>query len=78
MYNALDEKITTLTLAEFCEKDEKTGICGSYFRYGSTGMISLGDGCFYFSQHFKSEEGDFWGTNVALYKFDKKEGFLPM
>ena len=77
-HKALDENITTLSLAEFCNKDEKSGICGSNFPYGSTGMISLGDGYFYFSQNFESVKGSSWGTNVALYKFDKKNGFLPI
>jgi len=69
----LDEEISTLSLAEIGQKDEKSNIWGIDFPYGSTGMISLGDGFFYFSQNFKDENG--WGTNIALYQFKSAEGF---
>jgi len=62
-------------LAEFGLKDERTEIRGMDFPYGSTGMISLGDGNFYFSKDFKTDDG--WGTDIAKYKFDDKVGFLP-
>ena len=34
------------------------------------GMISLGDGYFYFSQDFGNGRDNPWGTNVVLYRFD--------
>lgn len=46
-------------------------IPGSYFPYGSTGMISLGDGYFYFSRDYRKE--DFYGTNIQLYKYENGE-----
>lgn len=52
-----------------CERGEKhpSGIRGSWFGYGSTGMISLGGGEYYFSHDgFKESEGFF--TEVHLYK----------
>ena len=49
-------------------KDEKTQIRGIDFPYGSTGMISLGDNYFYFSEDFKNENG--FGTKIGLYKFN--------
>ncbi len=52
----------------------ETDICeipGSYFPYGSTGMISLGDGYFYFSRDFQKD--GLYGTNIALYKFENGE-----
>ena len=48
--------------------DEKTGISGIDFPYGSTGTLSLGGGLFYFSRPFKNEDG--WGTDIGLYRFD--------
>ena len=69
----LDDEISTLPLAEIGQKDEKSNIWGIDFPYGSTGMISLGDGFFYFSQNFEDENG--WGTNIALYQFKSGEGF---
>lgn len=65
-----------LSLAEIGKKDEATGIYGIEFSYGSTGMISLGDGIFYFSRNFS--EGDAHGTVIGLYKFDGKSGFIEL
>jgi hypothetical protein len=61
-----------LHLADVGFWDEKSGIRGINFPYGTTGMISLGDGYFYFSQDFCQE--DRWGTEVVLYRFDKETG----
>ena len=76
-HNALDEKVTVLSLAEIGERHEPSGVCGMAFPYGSTGMISLGDGYFYFSQDFGNGRDFPWGTNVALYRFDGNT-FLPV
>ena len=51
--------------------DDGSGIRGVEFPYGATGMISLGDGYFYFSQDFREEDG--WGTEVVLYRFDREK-----
>ena len=59
-----------IQLASLGQKDEATGIYGIDSPYGSTGMISLGDGNFYFSRDFY--ENSTWGTEVGLYCF--KEG----
>ena len=75
---ALQEQITTLTLAKFGQKDEKSDVWGSDFPYGSTGMISLGDGYYYFSQPFGKDGEIPWGSNVALYKMKDGEGFLKV
>lgn len=61
-----------LHLADVGLLDEKSGIRGINFPYGTTGMISLGDGYFYFSQDFHKENG--WGSEVVLYRFDSKSG----
>lgn len=75
---ALDETVTTLTLAPLPERDEKSGVSGTSFPHGSTGMISLGDSYFYFSEHFTAADRESWGTNVVLYRFDKDNGFLKV
>lgn len=72
----LDEEILTLSLAKVGQKDEKTNIWGIDFPYGSTGIISLGDGIFYFSQNFLNDSGH--GTNIALYQFNLEKGFIQL
>ncbi|MBO5879946.1 MAG: hypothetical protein J6Q68_05285 [Clostridia bacterium] len=67
---------TVLRLASTTACDEKTGIYGIEFPYGSTGMISLGNGYFYFSRPFQTEEG--FNTDVGLYKFDGKGSFTEI
>lgn len=57
-----------LSLAKLGICHEATGICGSQFLYGSTGIASLGEGYFYISHPFQ-ENGSF-GTTVKLYRFD--------
>lgn len=63
-----------LQLADIGLLDEKSGIRGINFPYGATGMISLGDGYFYFSHDFRNENG--WGSEVCLYRFDLKNAEL--
>lgn len=70
----INESHETLPLANVFERDEKTGICGSRFPHGSTGMISLGDGYFYMSEPYRNENK--FGTLIRLYKYDEKEGFV--
>ena len=76
-HNALDEEIATLSLAAIGKCHEASGVWGIEFPYGSTGMIALGDGCFYFSQDFGNGRDKPWGTNVVLYRFDGN-AFLPI
>ncbi|MBO5452857.1 MAG: hypothetical protein J6A69_02700 [Clostridia bacterium] len=64
-----DEIGEVMQLAEVGKRDEVTGIWGIEFLYGATGMISLGDGYFYFSRNFYVD--DLWGTDIGLYKFSK-------
>jgi hypothetical protein len=59
----------TLSLREsgLCEN----GIYGYRFPYGSTGMISLGDGYFYFSEdHSKNRE---YSSDIRLYRYTGHE-----
>ena len=67
----LGEEGETLSLAQIGLRDDTTGLCGSDFPHGSTGMISLGDGFFYFSEHYRTENG--FGTVVRLYRFDPEK-----
>ncbi len=60
-----------LALAAAGMYDDDTGIYGLRFKYGATGMISLGDGYFYFSEDGKDSNGYF--TNVCLYRYDKND-----
>ena len=69
----LNETGEVLALADIGLCNEKTCIHGIDFPYGSTGMISLGDGYFYFSRHFVVDNK--WGTSIGLYKFDGKAAF---
>ena len=48
-------------------KDEATGIRGWMFPVGSTGMVSLGDGYFYFSHNYNSEQGQ--GSTIRMYRY---------
>lgn len=63
------EKGEELFLKETTLKHEETGICGIEFPYGATGICSLGDNFFYFSQEC-FEEGKGWGSDIVLYKYD--------
>ena len=65
----IDETGEVMQLATVGQKDKATGICGIEFPYGSTGMISLGDGYFYFSRDFGSD--NLWGTDIGLYEFEE-------
>lgn len=66
-----------LTLAKVGECQAGTDIYGYRFAYGSTGMISLGDGYFYFSQDGFSEDTGYF-TTVKLYRYDNEKGFFPV
>lgn len=70
----LDMKGSEMFLAKTGEYDEASGVYGYNFPYGSTGMISLHDGYYYFSQNYQKESG--FGTNIKVYKFDANTGFI--
>lgn len=55
-------------LADVALKDEKSGVSGSDFPYGSTGIASLHDGTFLFSHEYKNDSG--WGCEIHKYKFE--------
>lgn len=68
--------VTYLQLADRGEPHE-SGIRGGEFPLGSTGMISLGGGYYYFSQNGRTAEGEQW-SRVILHKFDGDSNFLPV
>lgn len=71
----LDMTGETLRLADdIGVRDEASGICGIDFPYGATGMISLGEGYFYFSR--ESYNDNSWGSDIGLYEFDGKSVFV--
>lgn len=70
----LDMEGETLPLAPVGVLHASSGVYGINFPYGATGMISLGDGYFYFSKDFKNEDGT-RGTRVGLYEFDGEGNF---
>jgi hypothetical protein len=42
---------------------------GNDFPYGSTGIISLGDGLFYFSEDYHNPEDKSWGSEICMYRY---------
>ncbi|MBE7057413.1 MAG: hypothetical protein E7388_08255 [Ruminococcaceae bacterium] len=68
VYRGEKPQFPNYTMFHINWSSDKKNIPGSFFPYGATGMISLGDGYFYFSRDFKNEKG--YGTNVQLYKYE--------
>ena len=66
------EKGLMLKLKETKVYDEKSGIYGSEFPYGSTGIYSVGDGMFYFSHDSKVSD-NVYATDIKLYRLTNKE-----
>lgn len=62
----VDGPCSCLTLAASGIVDEKTGICGWDFKWGSMGMCPLGDGRCYFAENFKDSTG-LQGCDARLY-----------
>lgn len=58
--------VMKLSLLEEGLRDEKTGIRGWNFQWGTTGLEPLGDGLFYISHHGKSKGGQ---QEATLYKY---------
>ena len=61
------KKGAVVPLKESGMKDEKTGLRGWMFPVGSTGMTSLGEGYFYFSHNYNSEQGQ--GSTIRMYRY---------
>lgn len=70
------EEHEVLTLAPIGTEHKPSGIHGIEFQYGATGMISLGDGYFYFSRDFHNDNGI--GTSIGLYHFNGCDNFTEI
>lgn len=68
-----------LTLAELGEAGMRA-LRGSFFPLGSTGVASLGDGRFYFSNPVSNPEEKTFSSQVGLYRMDKTatQLFVPI
>lgn len=62
-----------LTLSKIGVEHKASGIWGSNFPYGSTGIASLGNNEFYFS--IPSESEGRWNAEITLFSYDKNGGF---
>ena len=51
-----------------------TGICGSEFPLGATGIAALGDGRFLISEPFHAENS--YGSRVRCYRFHRETGLF--
>lgn len=72
--HGLDTKGDTLKLKKLGFFKKRGKISGSYFNYGSTGMISLGNSRFIFSEEFKDKNGH--GTEACAYILNDDTGFI--
>lgn len=59
-----------LTSAQIGQGQKEGRIYGSHFRWGSTGLASLGDGTFYISHHGAVKEEGLHHTVLKRYRFD--------
>ena len=70
-------EVKTLSLLEAGLKDKDTGIRGWNFRWGATGLESLGNDLFYISHNKRSDDGQ---QSTTLYKYrwtaNKDEAFV--
>lgn len=69
----MNEQGKVLSLKKIGNYDEKNDVYGWFFKYGTTGMVSLGDGYYYFSQNW--EKDDWFGTKICLYRWDGENPF---
>lgn len=73
-YGGLRGKMLTLAKRGI---NHSSGIFGIDFEYGSTGIVSLGDGRFYFSEN--SDDGERHSTTLRLYRStDGHPFFIPL
>lgn len=61
-----------LTSAKIGEGQKDNRIYGSHFKWGSTGIASIGNGDFYISHYGAIYEKQLYYTDVVLYRFDPK------
>lgn len=73
------QKKSQLVTSDMGMRDPRTGLCGWFFKYGSTGMTSLGGGYYIFSENGKNQKGN-QCTNARLYRWtgDPMSPFAPV
>lgn len=69
------ERIKCLKLSDDGITDPDTGISGWHFKWGSTGICSLGNGLFYISENGKDESGFYSGIRLYLWTGDPDSPF---
>lgn len=62
-------KVKQLALADDGLKDEASGVRGWRFKWGSTGLFSLGDGLWYISENHKDKLTKKQSCNACLYRW---------
>lgn len=69
---------TQLVTSDMGMRDPRNGLCGWFFKYGSTGMTSLGNGYYIFSENGKNRAGN-QCTDARLYRWtgDPVTPFVP-
>lgn len=74
------ERGLLLTSASIGQTGEQSTVRGCYFPYGQTGMMSLGDGSFYFSQNGGNREDKSFWTTICRYRYDpdQKDLFVAL
>lgn len=70
----IGEQGSILELKKFPFFYKRGKICGCNFPFGSTGMISLGNGNYLFSEEFRENNKN--GTDVYSYRLDLNKGFI--
>ena len=75
--DGVKKQVSTITLVKSGTKDKSGEIYGWYFKWGATGIQSLGNGLFYISQQGKAEDGQQY-SNIVKYKWvgDSKTAFV--
>lgn len=70
-----NEKIKCLKLSDDGIGDSETGISGWRFKWGSTGICSLGNGLFYISENGKDKSGQYSGIRLYHWTGDPASPF---
>lgn len=73
MLTGRNEEALLLQLAPVGEQD-RMGVWGLQFPYGSTGMEATGDGTVWISHSMKEEETKAFACKMVLYRFEKDKG----
>ena len=73
-----NEQGDVLTLSHVGERDAASGVWGSHFNVGSTGIAALGDGTYYFSHNREDYANKRFYSDICLYRRNEKTLFEPI